>query len=81
MQNEHECLSDAFQSIRQIHQEGGFMASVLGREVNIKIWVHYFIGDTEGNNKWHVKFIDPIVIVSVTLIICQIQIQRVSIQH
>ena len=28
------------------------MASVLGREVNIKIWVHYFIGDTEGNNKW-----------------------------
>jgi len=28
------------------------MASVLGREVNIKIWVHYFIGDTEGYNKW-----------------------------
>jgi hypothetical protein len=25
---------------------------VLGGEVNIKIWVHYFIGDTEGNNKW-----------------------------
>ena len=28
------------------------MASVLGMEVNIKVWVHFFIGDTEGNNKW-----------------------------
>ena len=25
---------------------------MLGREVNIKIWVHFFIGDIEGNNKW-----------------------------
>ncbi len=33
-QNEHECLSVAFQSIRQIHREGGFRASVLGREVH-----------------------------------------------
>ena len=24
----------------------------MGRHVNIKIWIHYFIGDTEGNNKW-----------------------------
>jgi hypothetical protein len=52
VQNKHECLSVAFQSIRRIHREGGFRASVLGREVNIKIWVNYFIGDTEGNNKW-----------------------------
>ena len=52
IQNEHECLSIAFKSIRRIHQEGGFHALVLGREVHIKIWVHYFIGDTEGNNKW-----------------------------
>jgi len=52
VQNEHECLSVAFKSIRQIHQEGGFLASVLGREVNIKVWVHFFIGNTEGNNKW-----------------------------
>ena len=51
VQNEHECLSVAFQSIRRIHWEGRFRALVLGREVKIKIWVHYFIGDTEGNNK------------------------------
>ena len=47
----------------------------------------FHANETEGNNKWlvtiqvPVKFIDPIVIVSVTLIICQIQIQCVSIQH
>jgi hypothetical protein len=50
VQNEHACLSVVFQSIRRIHREGGFRASVVDREVNIKIWVHYFIGDTEGNN-------------------------------
>ncbi len=26
--------------------------TVLGNDVNVKIWIHYFIGDTEGNNKW-----------------------------
>ncbi len=52
VQNEHKCLSVAFESIRRIHRNGGFRASVLGMEVNIKIWVHYFIGDIEGNNKW-----------------------------
>ena len=52
VQNKHEFLSVAFELIRQIHREGGFWASVLGREVKIKIWVHYFIGDTERNNKW-----------------------------
>jgi hypothetical protein len=31
---------------------GGFYAMVMGREVKIKVWIHYFIGDTEGNNKW-----------------------------
>ncbi len=30
VQNEHECFSVAFQSIRRIHREGGFRASVLG---------------------------------------------------
>jgi hypothetical protein len=52
IQNEHECLSIAFKSIRRIYRDGGFRALVMGREVHIKIWVHFFIGDTEGNNKW-----------------------------
>jgi hypothetical protein len=24
----------------------------MGCNIHIKIWIHYFIGDTEGNNKW-----------------------------
>jgi hypothetical protein len=41
-----------FQSLRDIHGNGGFAATVMGREVTIKVWIHFFIGDTEGNNKW-----------------------------
>jgi len=52
IQDEHDCLSCVFESIRKIHRTGGFRATVLGKEVNIRIWIHYFIGDTEGNNKW-----------------------------
>ncbi len=52
LQDEHDCLSCVFETIRQIHKNGGFRATVLGKEVNINIWIHYFIGDTEGNNKW-----------------------------
>jgi len=37
VQNKHKCLSVAFELIRWIHREGGFRASVLGREVKIKI--------------------------------------------
>ncbi len=27
-------------------------ATVMGRAVKIKVWIHYIIGDTEGFNKW-----------------------------
>ncbi len=26
--------------------------AVMGKEVKVKVWIHFFIGDTEGNNKW-----------------------------
>ncbi len=48
IQDEHICLSVAFGSIKDIHQSGGFYATVMGRAVKIKGWIHYFIGDTEG---------------------------------
>jgi hypothetical protein len=32
--------------------EGGFNLVVLGHDVCVKVWIHYFIGDTKGNNKW-----------------------------
>ena len=52
LQDEHNCLATILESLRVIHRNGGFRACVWGREVTIKVWVHFFIGDTEGNNKW-----------------------------
>jgi hypothetical protein len=52
IQDEHTCLSIVFQSLRKIHRIGGFKATVMGREVKVKVWIHFFIGDIKGNNKW-----------------------------
>ena len=45
-------MSIAFQLLREIFRNGGFKATVMGREVNVKVWIHFFVGDIEGNNKW-----------------------------
>jgi hypothetical protein len=52
IQDKHTCLSTAFKSLREIHRIGGFQATVSSRDVKVKVWIHFFIGDTEGNNKW-----------------------------
>jgi hypothetical protein len=42
-----------FESLRRITRQGGFDLCVFGQNITVvKIWIHYFIGDTEGNNKW-----------------------------
>ncbi len=45
-------LSCAFQSLWRMSKDGGFNLVVLGEEMHIKVWIHYFIGETKGNNKW-----------------------------
>jgi hypothetical protein len=52
MQDEHTCLSCAFQSLRKISEEGGLDLVVLREQVRVRVWIHFFIGDTEGDNKW-----------------------------
>ncbi len=52
IQDKHTCLSCIFESLHRITRQGGFDLCVLGQNVIVKIWIHYFIGDTEGNNKW-----------------------------
>jgi len=52
LQDEHTCLAAIFKSLCNINREGGFNLFIFGREVRVKVWIHYFIGDTEGNNKW-----------------------------
>ncbi len=51
IQKEHTCLSTAFKPLREIHGDGGFQATVMGRDVKVEVWIHFFIGDTKGNNK------------------------------
>jgi hypothetical protein len=52
IQGEQNCLSIVLRSLREIHRNKGFIATVMGMEVNVKVWIHFFIGDTECNNKW-----------------------------
>ncbi len=51
IQDEHSCISLACQSLKNINKENGFQCVVLGLTVHVKVWINYFIGDTEGNNK------------------------------
>jgi len=45
-------VSHLHSSLRKISEDNGFSLVVLGKEVHVKVWIHFFIGDTEGNNKW-----------------------------
>ncbi len=51
LQDKHTCLSCIFESLRKTTREGGFNLAVLGQNVHVKVWIHYFIGDTEENNQ------------------------------
>ncbi len=52
IQDEYSCISFAFQSLKNINKDNGFQCVVLGHTVHVKVWIHYVIGDTKGNNKW-----------------------------
>ncbi len=52
LQDEHTSLSCIFESLHNITREGGFDLVVLSQNTHVKVWIHYFTGDTEGNNKW-----------------------------
>lgn len=52
VQNVHHCLAYILKSIRDINIRGGIRTVVMGKKVHIKVWIHFIIGDTEGNNKW-----------------------------
>jgi hypothetical protein len=45
-------LKVSFLSLVDIHKSGGISTTVMGRPVILKVWIHYFVGDTSGNNHW-----------------------------
>ena len=52
VQDEHNCLSAALEQLIHIHKRGGIATNVKGKPVICKVWIHYIIGDTVGNNTW-----------------------------
>ena len=53
VQDEHKCLALVFRSLRRLHKcKRGLKARVKGRWVVCRVWIHFFIGDTAGNNTW-----------------------------
>jgi hypothetical protein len=52
VQDEHNCLAYAFKSLIELSEAGGIQTTVMGREVTVKPFIQYIIGDTEGHNKW-----------------------------
>ena len=51
-QDEHNCLAFALKSLIDLSEAGGIRTVVMGKDVHVKPFIHYFIGDTEGLNKW-----------------------------
>jgi hypothetical protein len=52
VQDEHNCLMYSLKSLVELSDSGGIRTNVMGKQVHVKVWIHFFIGDTEGHNKW-----------------------------
>jgi len=52
IQEKHNCLCAAFSSLRNLYQRGGTNATVMGRAVCCKPWIHFVVGDNSGSNQF-----------------------------
>jgi hypothetical protein len=52
VQDEHNCLCAVFSPLRNLYQCGGINATVMGRDVCCKPWIHFVVGDNSGNNRF-----------------------------
>ncbi len=50
-QDEHDCHHVVFSSLQEIHKKGGMAWTVMGKRVVGKVWIHFCIGDSQGNNQ------------------------------
>ena len=50
VQREHDCLRPVFNQMKEIYKNGGIKTKVMGRDVNVVIWIHIITGDTSGHN-------------------------------
>lgn len=52
----HTCLRIAFSQFISVHDRGGIRFRLAGEERIGRVWIHFFIGDIEGNNAWLVHY-------------------------
>lgn len=49
--NQHNCLKVILEDLKETHGMGGIRTTVLCREVVLKRWIHFVIGEESGNNQ------------------------------
>ncbi len=52
LQNEHNCIAAALALLVEISRRGGIQVTVKSKPVMAKVWIHFFMGDTSGHNRW-----------------------------
>ncbi len=58
IQEEHSCISFAFQSLKNVNKENGFQCVGLGCTVCVKVWIHYFMEKLSNNSHFITLQID-----------------------
>ena len=52
LQNEHNCIAAALRPLVDISRRGGIRVTIQSKPVIAKVWIHFFMGDTLGHNRW-----------------------------
>jgi hypothetical protein len=53
LQNEHNCIAAAPASLVEISKRWGIIrVTVESKPVIVKVWIHFFVSDTSGHNRW-----------------------------
>ena len=55
-QDEHYCLFAALKQLQDIIKDGGLPLTIRGKDVIVRPWIHFLIGDISGNNVLHASF-------------------------
>jgi hypothetical protein len=57
IQDEHYCISLAFQSFKNIYKENSFQCFVLGHTVHVKVWIHFLLEIPKASiNGWDISW-------------------------
>ncbi len=52
MQNENNCITETLAPLVKISKHRGILVTVKSKPVIAKVWIHFFMGDMSGCNRW-----------------------------